>query len=123
MMGRLIAVINTVLGWFMRRVGRVTAGSGSEVRWWGLRAARHGGRVAIGRESFVRCRIDFNSLRSDVLIDVRCYLGASRVWTRRALGDRIGHHNAFVLERATGNPSRAMPTLRMDSPAIKFVTH
>ena len=68
-------------------------------------------------------RIDSFSPRSEVLVDVRCYLGASCVWTRRALGDRIGYHNAFALERATGNPARAMPTCRIDSSTIEFVTH
>lgn len=91
MMGRLIAVINTVLGWFMRRVGRVTAGSGSDVRWWGLRAARHGGRVAIGRESIVRCRIDFDSPKGEVRIGDRCYVGASHFvcHTGISIGDDV----------------------------------
>ncbi len=78
-MTRLIALINTVLGWFVLRAGRVTVGLGSVVRWWGLRAVLHRGRVAIGQGSIVRCRIDFDSLQGEVRIGDRCYLGASHL--------------------------------------------
>lgn len=67
--------------------------------------------------------IDSFSFRSELLADVRGCLGARRVWTRRALADRSGYHNAFDLERATGMPSRARPTLRKDSHAIELGTH
>ena len=91
MMGRLIAIINAVLGWFVRRAGCVTVGSGSDVRWWGLRAARHGGRIAIGRDSIMRCRIDFDSPQGEVHIGDRCYLGASQLvcHTSITVGDDV----------------------------------
>ncbi len=91
MMGRLIAMINTMLGWLVRRGGRVTAESGSAVRWWGLRAVRHGGRVVIGRDSIVRCRIDFDSAQGEVRIGDRCYLGASHLVCHTAItvGDDV----------------------------------
>ena len=88
-MTRLIAVMNTVLGWFVRRAGRVTVGMGSVVRWWGLRAVLHRGRVAIGQGSIVRCRIDFDSLQGEVRIGDRCYLGASHLVCHTAIS--IGH--------------------------------
>jgi acetyltransferase-like isoleucine patch superfamily enzyme len=76
---RLITWINTVLGWYVRRVGQVTVGARSVVSWWGLRAVRQRGRIAIGQDSIVRCRIDFDSSQGEVRIGDRCYLGASHL--------------------------------------------
>lgn len=79
MRSRLISIINTLLGWFVRRAGSVSVGSGSDIRWWGLRAVRKSGRLAIGRESIVRCRIDFDSPKGEVHVGDRCYLGAGQL--------------------------------------------
>lgn len=122
MMGRLIALIYTMFGRLVRRGGCVTMGSGSDVRWWGLRAARHFARIAIERDSIVRCRIDFDSLRGEVLVADRCFLGA-HFWVRGAAGGTIGQHNALAPERRTGKRCRAMSALRIESPAIEFMTH
>lgn len=90
-MTRLIALINTLLGWFVRRAGRVTVGLGSVIRWWGLRAVLQRGRVSIGQGSIIRCRIDFDSLQGEVRIGDRCYLGASHLVCHKAIyiGDDV----------------------------------
>lgn len=91
MIGQLASFANAVFGWFVRRVGRVTSGTGSSVRWWGLRAVRYGGRIAIGCNSIVRCRIDFDSPQGLVSIGDRCYLGASHFVCHTAItvGDDV----------------------------------
>ena len=91
MIGMLRTLANAAFGWFVQRSGRATSGAGSVVRWWGLRAARRGGRIAIGRDSMVRCRIDFDSPQGMISIGDRCYIGASHFVCHTAitLGDDV----------------------------------
>ena len=72
-------IINSIIGFVVRRVGRVTVGRNSVVRWWGLRSVRAGGVIRVGSDSIVRCRIDFDSPQGQVQIGDRCFLGASHL--------------------------------------------
>ena len=89
-MSLLLRLLNTVIGAWVARSGAIEAGAGTQVRWWGLRGARRG-RVAIGRESIVRCRIDFDHPGGHVRIGDRCFLGASHLvcHTGITLGDDV----------------------------------
>ncbi len=82
----LLVVLDWVVGFIVRQRVDVRVGAGSSVRWWGLGA--RSGRLRIGSGSIVRCRIDFDSPRGEVLIGDRCYLGASQLVCHT--GIRIG---------------------------------
>lgn len=90
-MGLLTKLMNSICGCLVRSLGNVTYEAGSVVRWWGMRSVRHGGRIAIGRDSIVRCRIDFDSAQGVVVIGNRCYLGASHFVCHTAItiGDDV----------------------------------
>ncbi len=90
MTARLFALVNAFLGWLVRRTSRVKVGTGSDVRWWRLRTPR-GGRIDIGRDCIVRCRIDFDNPAGHVRIGQRCYLGASHLVCHTAItiGDDV----------------------------------
>jgi len=90
-MNPIFTAFNSALGWLISRSGRAIIGPGCAVRWWGLRALRRGGRLTVGRESIVRCRIDFDSAEGHVFIGNRCYLGASHFvcHTGISLGDDV----------------------------------
>lgn len=82
--------VNSLLGHWVRRSGHVSIGPGSRVRWWGLRGSRHG-RVGIGRDSIIRCRVDFDSPGGSIRIGDRCFLGASHLvcHTGITIGDDV----------------------------------
>ena len=87
---RIISLVNAAYGLLLRRNARVSVGIGSKVRWWGIHV-RQGGRIRIGKESIVNCRIDFDSPNGEVVIGERCYVGASHLvcYQRIALGDDV----------------------------------
>ena len=89
-MSLLLRLLNVLIGAWVARSGTIETGAGTQVRWWGLRGARRG-RVAIGRESIVRCRIDFDHPGGSVRIGDRCFLGASHLvcHTGITLGDDV----------------------------------
>jgi acetyltransferase-like isoleucine patch superfamily enzyme len=91
MIGLLRTFFNAICGWLARQLGDVTSGAGATVRWWGLRSVVHGGRIKIGRDSIVRCRIYFDSPQGLVSIGDRCYLGASHFVCHTAItiGDDV----------------------------------
>lgn len=90
MMGRLLGLANALLGWLVRRRCMVMVDPSSDVRWWGLRSL-HGGRIEIGSDCIVRCRIDFDSQAGQVRIGQRCYIGASHLvcHTGITIGDDV----------------------------------
>jgi len=77
-MGILKRLLNALLGWFVRSGRTIEVGAGSQVRWWGLRA-RSRGTLCIGKESIIRCRVDFDGQNGRVVIGDRCYIGASHL--------------------------------------------
>ena len=80
---------NALLGVVVRRRKSVLVGSGTVVRWWGLRG--RGGRVELGRDCMIRCRFDFDSADGRISIGDRCYIGASHFvcHTRIDIGDDV----------------------------------
>lgn len=88
-MGAISRLVNSAVGTVVRRSAAIEIGAHSTVRWWGLRGG--GGRIRIGRESIVRCRIAFDSPAGRVTIGDRCYIGASHLicHTGITLGDDV----------------------------------
>lgn len=89
-MGMLKHLLNAMLGWFVRSGRMIEVGAGSQVRWWGLKAASRGS-LRIGKESIIRCRVDFDSPNGRVVIGNRCYIGASHLvcHTGISIGDDV----------------------------------
>ena len=54
----------------------ITVHPSSSVKWWALLATR-GGRLSVGKESIINCRIGFDHPHGRVQIGDRCYVGAS----------------------------------------------
>jgi len=57
---------------------KIRVGAGSDVNWWSL-GAGGGGQVNIGKDSIVRCRIDFDHPGGVVTIGDRTFIGASHI--------------------------------------------
>lgn len=76
-MAALKRLLNVLLGLLLRPGRSIVLGSGTTVRWWGLRS--RSGTVRIGKDSIIRCRIDFDSPTGSVVIGDRCYIGASHL--------------------------------------------
>lgn len=74
-----ISFFNNVIGLLLRHNDRLTIGMRNDVRWWGLRGLNRRGKLLIGSDSILRCRIDFDSAAGYVEIGDRCYLGASHL--------------------------------------------
>lgn len=75
-MSALRSLVNTTMSLFMRPLLNIELGARSQVRWWGLRSARSG-RIRIGEDSLIHCRIAFDSPNGKVTIGNRCFVGAS----------------------------------------------
>ena len=72
-----IRSLNWIVGQYVRARRDVVVGSGSRVNWWRLRHAR--GKLIIGRDSIVACRIDFDHEGGAVSIGSGSYIGASHL--------------------------------------------
>jgi acetyltransferase-like isoleucine patch superfamily enzyme len=72
----MIQVMDRIIGLLVRRRVQVSIGSGTRLKWWGLRGNR-GGCLGIGRESLVGCRVMFDSPGGRISIGDRSYIGAS----------------------------------------------
>jgi galactoside O-acetyltransferase len=88
--GKLAALANAVWGWRLCRTGRISIGTGSSIRWWGVHA-RDRGRLKVGTGSIVSARIDFDTAQGEVVIGDRCYIGASHFVcnSRIEIGDDV----------------------------------
>lgn len=88
-MAALKRLLNVLLGLLLRPGRSIVLGSGTTVRWWGLRSRN--GKLRIGKDSIIRCRIDFDSPMGCVVIGDRCYIGASHLvcHTRILIGDDV----------------------------------
>lgn len=86
MLQRTLSLADRAFGVWVRRSGRIEVGPGSVVRWSRLRGAH--GRVRIGRDAIVHCRIDFDAPDGIVEIGDRSYVGASHLVCHT--GIRIG---------------------------------
>ena len=83
-------LLNGMLGWFVCAGRSIEVGAGSTVRWWGLRG-RSRGSLRIGKESIIRCRVDFDGHNGRVVVGDRCYIGASHLvcHTGISIGDDV----------------------------------
>jgi galactoside O-acetyltransferase len=72
-------ILNRLAGLVLARQRDVEVGTGSLVRWF--RIGAKGGRVRIGTQTIINCRIDFDG-PGVVTIGNRCYIGASHVVCR-----------------------------------------
>ena len=133
MKGQLLTLGNALLGLFVARRLRISIGARSVVRWWALRGT-NGGRIVVGSDSMVRCRIDFDHFGGEVKIGDRCYLGASHLvcHTGITIGDdviiswgvTVVDHDSHPLEwadRAHDISDWMRGTKRWDRVAIKPV--
>ncbi|OYY65756.1 MAG: acetyltransferase [Burkholderiales bacterium 28-67-8] len=86
----LMGAANALVGALVRRRIDVVAGPRSRVHWWSLKSAQ-GGRLDIGADSLLRCRIDFDSPQGHIRIGERCFVGASHLvcHTGLTLGDDV----------------------------------
>ena len=89
-MAALKPLLNGLLGLLIRSRRSIVVGTGTTVRWWGLRS-RSGGTILVGKDSIIRCRIDFDSPIGRVVIGDRCYIGASHLvcHTGISMGDDV----------------------------------
>jgi acetyltransferase-like isoleucine patch superfamily enzyme len=78
MIKRVKFYINSLLGWWVRRQCSIKVGTGSLVGWWALRYTKIG-KIVIGQNSIINCRIDFDSHNGCVQIGDRCYIGSSHL--------------------------------------------
>ncbi|WP_295640766.1 acyltransferase [uncultured Methylibium sp.] len=76
-MKTLARTANSLLSLLRNRDSRVTVGSTSRINWWRLGKVR--GRLTIGEQAIVQCRIDFDSPDGEVVVGDRSYIGASHI--------------------------------------------
>lgn len=82
MNGLVSEVLNKLAGFVVARQTNVEIGTGSSVRW--LRLGARGGRVRIGAQTIIHCRIAFDG-PGLVRIGNRCYIGASHLVCHTAI--------------------------------------
>lgn len=73
----MILLINFFMKILLMRSSKISVGTGSKVSWWHLKAK--GGKIKIGKDCFIRCRIDFDSQEGFVSIGDRSYIGACHI--------------------------------------------
>ena len=71
-------IVSTPLALMVRRRNEIRIGSGTRVRWWALRHMK-GGRLHVGSDSILNCRVAFDNPSGSVRIGDRCYVGASLI--------------------------------------------
>ncbi|QFY62016.1 acyltransferase [Rhizobium grahamii] len=59
------------------RGDNVTVGSNSKVDYWRLNG--RGGKIAIGNDCLIHCRVDFDAPGGKLTIGDRCFIGASQL--------------------------------------------
>ena len=99
------ALVNEVAHLIVSLRTHVEVGEGTSVRW--LRLGARGGRVRIGAQSIVRCRIAFDG-PGVVTIGRRCFIGASHIVCHTAItigddaiiswGVTITDHDSHAIE-------------------------
>lgn len=65
------------------RNGRVKLGRGAQVKWLGLRGTA--GRIEVGADSLINCRIAFDAPLGQVKIGERCFIGKSLLVCHRSI--------------------------------------
>lgn len=83
-------ILNRAWGWKVGRALPLSVGTGSQVRWWGVRS-HQGGHLTIGSDCIINARIDFDGPEGRIAIGNRCFIGASHLVCRQELsiGDDV----------------------------------
>jgi len=71
------SIFNQLIKFLHPQKGNLTVGKRSSVDW--LRIGRLAGKVFVGEDSIVNCRVDFDTSQGTVIIGDRTYLGASHL--------------------------------------------
>lgn len=82
--GKLRSLANAMLGVFVARRIRISVGPNSMIRWWALRGSGTG-RILVGADTMLRCRINFDHECGEVKIGDRCFLGSSHLVCHTAI--------------------------------------
>lgn len=100
-------LLDALAGWLVRHRIDVIVGAATQVRWWELRGAG-GGRIRIGRDSIINCRMAFDSPHGCIQVGDRCYIGASLLVCHTAItieddviiswGVTVVDHDSHALE-------------------------
>lgn len=98
---------NWLIGRYVKLRRDVSVSGGARVNWWQLRNVR--GKLEIGRDSVVHCRIDFDHPGGVIAIGSRSYIGASHLVCHSSIrveddvliswGVVITDHDAHSLDR------------------------
>jgi acetyltransferase-like isoleucine patch superfamily enzyme len=85
-----IALIDSMLGWKLRRQGAVTVGQGTKLVWRRLNRAA-GNRLTVGEHSIVQANIRFEDSGGTVRIGSRSFIGKSNLVCYRSIdiGDDV----------------------------------
>jgi len=88
--GRIVSIIDAVLGWRSRSSGAVTVGRGTTIAWRRIRRAS-GNRLSIGDQSIVHADISFEEKGGEVRIGSRTFIGRSNLVCYRSviIGDDV----------------------------------
>ncbi len=86
----MIQIADRAFGILVRRRVGISIGTGTRLKWWGLRGTR-GGNITIGRESMIGCRMMFDSPGGRISIGDRSYIGSSLLvcHTGISIGDDV----------------------------------
>lgn len=90
MLARLIASLDFLIGWRLRRRGAVRVGKGTKLAWRRLRRAS-GNRLVVGEHSIVLAYIRFEDAGAVMRIGNRCFIGKSDLVCYRSveIGDDV----------------------------------
>ena len=88
--GRIVSIIDAVLGWRSRSSGAVTIGRGTTIAWRRIRRAS-GNRLSIGDQSIVHADISCEEKGGEVRIGSRTFIGRSNLVCYRSviIGDDV----------------------------------
>jgi galactoside O-acetyltransferase len=70
--------INLIFRYVVGRQNSISIGVGAVVNYWNLRNTKNG-RIVIGQDSIINCRIDFDHQTGCIQIGDRCYIGSSHL--------------------------------------------
>lgn len=87
MFSSVIAAIDSLLGWKIRRQGAVQTGQGTKLIWRRINCAA-GNRLTVGEHSIVLANIRFEDSAGSIRIGNRCFIGKSDLVCYRSIDIR-----------------------------------
>lgn len=107
MLGRIVDIADSVLGWAVRRQGGVQVGQGTRMVWRRISRAS-GNQLAVGAGSIVLANIRFEESGGRIAIGDRCFIGKSDLVCYRSIaigndvimswGGTIADHDSHSLD-------------------------